>query len=90
MVDDDVRHSFDAIVVQSAEAVPQLSLRPVLAVEVVQIPRQVALGADGIAGRWQPEGGDPRISQLLCLAKQFLQAATFFKYEHFFQLPHAA
>ena len=76
VVDDDVGHCFYAIVVKSAQAVPQLPLRPVLAVQVVQVPRQVALCANSVAGRGQPEGGDACIRQLLGLAQQLLQEAS--------------
>jgi len=38
VVDDDVGHRLDAVVVERTQALPQLTLRPILAVQVVQVP----------------------------------------------------
>ena len=69
VVDDDVCHDFDVVVVEVADALPQLALVTVLGVEVIEVSGKVALIADGIAGRRKPDGSDARPSDLLRLVE---------------------
>ena len=55
MINHNVSHGFDAVVMQGAQAVSQLPFRSVFTVEVVEISRQVALSADRVTGRRQPQ-----------------------------------
>eukprot|EP00959_Pyramimonas_sp_CCMP1952_P211764 4431503-Pyramimonas_sp.AAC.1 len=59
MVDDDVRHGVHPAVVYRGDELPQLRLRAVRRVQLVQIPRQVPLGGDGVRGGGQPDAGEP-------------------------------
>jgi hypothetical protein len=62
VVDDDVREHLDPRVVQRRDAVAQLGLGAVARVEVVEVAREVPLGADGVRGRGEPDAGEAGLS----------------------------
>ena len=72
VVDDDVSNDLEPLLVHHRDAVPQLCLCAIAGVEIVQITRQVALRAHGIAWRRQPHRGDARLSYPLCSTGQHL------------------
>ena len=74
VVDDDVSDDLEVVLVQHGDAVPQVPLGAVAAVEVVQVPGQVALLADAVAGRGQPHGREARCHDLSCPIFELLQA----------------
>ena len=57
------QHPPDACIEQVAAQLSQLLGSAVLAVQIQQLPGQVALGRDGGRGRWQPQVGDARSDQ---------------------------
>ena len=76
MVDDNVSNGFDPILMHDRDEVSQLSLCAILAVEVVVVPGQVALGTDSITGRRQPDCCEACLSNSRNLLLQRLQMCT--------------
>lgn len=62
VVDDNVSNGLDPVLMHDRDELPQLSLCAVLAVQVVVVPGQVALGTDSITGRRQPDGCEACLS----------------------------
>ena len=69
VVDDNVCHDFDVVVMEVADALTELALVTVLGVEVIEVSGKVALITDSIAGRRKPDGSDARPSDLLRLVE---------------------
>lgn len=76
MVDDNVSNGFDPVLMHDRDELPQLSLCAILAVEVVVVPGQVALGTNSITGRRQPDCCETRLSNCRNLLLQCLQICT--------------
>ena len=76
MVDDNVSNGFDPVLMHDRDEVSQLSLCAILAVEVVVVPGQVALGTDSITGRRQPDCCEACLSNSRNLLLQRLQMCT--------------
>lgn len=73
MVDDNVCNGLQVVLVDHGDAIPELRLRAVLAVQVVQVPGEIALVADGIAGGRHPHAREARLCNGLRLALQHLR-----------------
>lgn len=72
VVDDDVSDGLHVVLLHDRNQIPQLRLGAVGGVQVVQVTGQVALGADRIAGRRHPDGGEASGCQLRNLGRQLL------------------
>eukprot|EP00982_Pelagococcus_subviridis_P004350 29137-Pelagococcus_subviridis.AAC.3 len=73
VVDDDVRHGADPVVLQLGDAPLEVALRSVKRVQVVQIRRQVPLVGDRLRGRRQPHGAEPGVFYRARLARQHVE-----------------
>lgn len=73
VVDDDICNGLQVVLMDHGDAIPELRLRAVLAVQVVQVPGEVALVADGIAGGWHPHAREARLCYGLRLTLQHLR-----------------
>lgn len=73
VVDDDVSDGFEVAVVQRVQALAQLPLAAIGAVQAPQVARQVPLRAHAVAGRRQPHASDARTCYKACLILQHLQ-----------------
>lgn len=73
VVDDDVSDGFEVAVVQHVQALAQLCLAAICAVEAVQVARQVPLRAHTVAGRRQPHARDACTRHEARLILQHLQ-----------------
>lgn len=91
VVDDNVGDGFEVAVVQGMQALAQLALAAVGAVQVVVVARQVPLRADAVAGGRQPHAGDASICYEGRLVFQDLpEPAHGPEYFHIIAIPDAA
>ena len=72
VIDHNVCHNLDVVVMEIAQTFSQLAFCAVLAIQIIQVSRKVALIADSIAGGWQPDRADTGACYLFGLVHQNL------------------
>mmetsp|Transcript_5662 Transcript_5662/g.10160 ORF Transcript_5662/g.10160 Transcript_5662/m.10160 type:complete len:561 (+) Transcript_5662:210-1892(+) len=65
VVDDDVGHGYNISVVEGLQDGPEVLVRAVLGIHVVEDGWEIALGGYGLAGRGKPDVGNARLLDLL-------------------------